>query len=83
MQEFIKKDANPESFKKIIDRILLEFSKLMVDQYGNYFCQNVLRSISPESRLKILKTLGPEIVSLSCNEVGTHSMQRLFEIVTL
>ena len=83
MQDFIKKEANPESINKIIDRILLDFGKLMVDQYGNYFCQNVLRSVSPQSRLKILKTLGPEIMSLSCNEVGTHSMQRLFEIVTL
>ena len=55
----------------------------MVDQYGNYFCQNVLRSISPQSRLKILKALAPEIVNLSCSDVGTHSMQRLFEIVTL
>lgn len=55
----------------------------MIDKYGNYFCQHLLRSVSPENRLKIITYLGPEFVRVSCHDVGTHSMQRLLEIITL
>lgn len=83
MQEFIKKEANLDTIDRIIDRIQNDFGKLMIDQYGNYFCQNLLRTVSPKNRLKILTFLGPDFVNVSCHHVGTHSMQRLLEIVTL
>lgn len=83
MQLFIKKEANHEQINKIIEGIKNDFGKLMIDKYGNYFCQNLLRTVSTENRLKIITFLGPEFVAVSCHEVGTHSMQRLLEIITL
>jgi hypothetical protein len=55
----------------------------MIDKYGNYFCQNLLRTVSTENRLKIITFLSPYFVQVSCHDVGTHSMQRLLEIVNL
>eukprot|EP00347_Sterkiella_histriomuscorum_P024490 403330933 len=83
MQLYIKKETNQEQINKIIDRIQNDCGKLMIDKYGNYFCQNLLRTVSPENRLKIITFLSPEFVQVSCHVVGTHSMQRLLEIITL
>lgn len=54
----------------------------MIDQYGNYFCQTLLKTADSENRLEIIKMLGKEFVKVSCHSVGTHSMQRLLEILT-
>lgn len=54
MQDFIKKEATMDLINKIIDRIKNDFGRLMIDSYGNYFCQNLLRTVSPENRLKII-----------------------------
>lgn len=58
----------------IIERIKNDFGKLMIDKYGNYFCQTLIRSVNPDIRLKIMKFLSPEFVEVSCHDVGTHSM---------
>lgn len=57
--------------------------KLMIDQYGNYFCQKLLHNVSSEQRLKILRALQKDFVTVSCDEVGTHPMQRLIEMINL
>lgn len=80
MQEYLKK-APINSISLIIERIKGDFGKLMADSYGNYFCQTLVRSVASEQRLKILKALSPDFVAVSCDPVGTHSMQRLVEIV--
>lgn len=53
----------------------------MKDQYGNYFCQKLLHNASPDQRIKILKALSKDFVNVSCDDVGTHPMQRLVEMV--
>ena len=55
----------------------------MVDQYGNYFCQKLLQSSSSQQRLQILKALKPNIVKISCDKKGTHSMQCLIEMINM
>ena len=62
MQLYIKKETNQDQINKIIDRIQNDCGKLMIDKYGNYFCQNLLRTVSPENRLKIITFLSPEFV---------------------
>ncbi len=57
--------------------------KLMVDQYGNYFCQKLLQSASQEQRLKILSVLHDNIVMISCSKKGTHSLQCLIEMINM
>lgn len=73
MQEFLKK-APINSINLIIERIKEDFGKLMSDSYGNYFCQTLVRSVASEQRLKILKSLNNQFVTVACDSVGTHSM---------
>jgi hypothetical protein len=56
MQSFIKR-ASFNNLNTIIEEIKSEFGKLMIDQYGNYFCQKLLHNVSSEQRLKILRAL--------------------------
>ncbi|CDW83480.1 rna-binding protein [Stylonychia lemnae] len=81
MQQFVQK-ANLEQIENIIKRIQNDLGNLMIDKYGNYFCQNLLRTVNPQNRLKIISYLSPEFVKVSNHDVGTHSIQRLLEVVT-
>lgn len=54
MQEFLKK-APINSINLIIDQISDNFGRLLCDSYANYFCQSLVRSVSTEQRIKILK----------------------------
>ena len=47
MQDFLKK-AHVNSINLLIDKIKDDFGKLMCDQYANYFCQTLFRSIGTE-----------------------------------
>ena len=38
--------------------------------------------MSNEQRLTILKALAKDFVSVSCDDVGTHPMQRLVEMIS-
>lgn len=82
MQSFIKR-ASFNNLNTIIEEIKNDFGKLMVDQYGNYFCQKLLHNVSSEQRLKILRALQKDFVMVSCDEVGTHPMQRFVEMINL
>jgi hypothetical protein len=56
---------------------------LMVDSYGNYFCQRLLQSSSSAQRHKMLNVLKPHILEISCDKKGTHSMQCLIEMINM
>ncbi len=81
LQDYLKK-APVNSINLIIEKMKDSFAKIMSDQYGNYFCQSLVRSVGSEQRLKILKALSDDFVTVSCDNIGTHSMQRLVEIVS-
>jgi hypothetical protein len=81
MQEYLKK-APINSVNLIIEKIKDDFGKLMTSQYGNYFCHSLVRCIGIEQRLKVLKALTPHFVNISCDANGTHSMQRIIELVS-
>jgi hypothetical protein len=55
----------------------------MVDNYGNYFCQNLLQSCSGDQRLAILKGIGDKFIEICCDRKGTHTIQKMFELVNL
>ena len=80
MQNFVKK-APMNIIEMIIDEINQEFWQLLTDSYGNYFCQKLILSASSEQRMKILKYFSKDFVRVSCDDVGTHSMQRFVEMI--
>lgn len=54
LQKLLTK-ANKEVIEFFLDEIDSKVNKLMMDKYGNYFCQELLLSCSGTQRLEILK----------------------------
>ena len=65
----------------IIEEIKEDFGDLMCSQYANYFCQKLLHTAPAEQRIKLLSSLAKNFMRVSCDEIGTHSMQRLVEMI--
>lgn len=65
----------------MVDLVCDHFHEMMSDSYGNYFCQTLVRTVGIEQRLKLLRALKLNFVEVSCSVVGTHSMQRLVEVL--
>lgn len=82
MQNYIKK-TSVINLNKIIEIIKDDFGTLMTDSYANYFCQKLLHNLTSDQRLTILRALAKDFVLVSCDEVGTHPMQRLVEMVNM
>jgi hypothetical protein len=53
MQKFLNK-ITPENLNMLIFRIGKNISRLMIDLYGNYFCQKLIQSCSAEQRICVL-----------------------------
>jgi hypothetical protein len=66
-----------------IEECLQDMHDLMVDAYGNYFCQKLLQSSSSAQRHNILNVLRPNFLKISCDKKGTHSMQCLIEMINM
>lgn len=65
----------------VVERVQEHIDVLMIDLYGNYFCQTLFRTISFEQRSCLLEKLKPNFVKVSCHSVGTHAMQRLLDVI--
>ena len=57
--------ASPDIIEFIVVEVGDKLHELMVDSYGNYFCQKLLQSSSSKQRLYLLKKLSPYIVAIS------------------
>ena len=53
MQKFLNK-ITPEKLNNFINKIGYKIHSLMVDLYGNYFCQKLVQSFSSDQRIMIL-----------------------------
>ena len=73
----------PNELDLILEKIKDNFSDLMTDTYGNYFCQKIIQSCSAEQRIFILKNLKKVFTSISCHPSGTHAIQTLIEIINM
>ena len=56
MQKEIEK-ATPVFIEQIIDEIEENFNQVLVDQYGNYFCQKLFPILNDEQKMRLLTTL--------------------------
>jgi hypothetical protein len=57
--------------------------EIMVDNYGNYFCQKLLSNCSADQRMQILERIADDIVKISCDKRGTHTIQTFIDLVNL
>ena len=77
------KDMNSLEISNIIKELKGNFTKLMKDKNGNYFCSDLLKLCTSKQRLIILKEIIPEFISLSINQYSNHPIQILIELIEL
>lgn len=63
LQKLLTK-ANKEVIEFFLNEIDSSLNKLMMDKYGNYFCQELLLSFSGTQRLEILKKIQPNFIQV-------------------
>ena len=80
LQNIIKEMNNLE-IENILKELKGNFSKLMKDKNGNYFCSDLIKLCSSKQRLIILKEIIPDFFFLSINQFANHSIQILIELI--
>lgn len=82
LQKFLTK-ANKEIIEFFLEEINSSVNKLMMDKYGNYFCQELLHSCSGHQRLNILKKVEENFLQVCKDKKGTHTIQKMVDLATL
>eukprot|EP00347_Sterkiella_histriomuscorum_P024135 403332189 len=76
-------NANPQIVQFLLDEIQSHLPMVMVDNYGNYFCQELLINCSSAQRMQILERISVDFVAICCNKKGTHTIQKFIDLVNL
>ena len=63
----------------LIEKIYMNFERIMTDIYGNYFCQKLYKISSAEQRRMILSSMKDIFVSVSKTSSGAHVAQSIIE----
>lgn len=55
----------------------------MTDNYGNYFCTQLIQYLQTHQRIHFLEKIkGQHFVDISCNKKGTYTLQTIIGVVT-
>ena len=55
----------------------------MTDNYGNYFCSELINYLQPQQRIHFLKQIkGQQFIDISCNSRGTWALQNIIYAAT-
>lgn len=65
----------------ILEEIGDKVNELMIDRYGNYFFQELIRRCDSEQRLRILQSIKDDFIQICTDKKGTHTVQRLIDMV--
>ena len=79
LQKFLTK-ANKEIIEFFLAEIDSSVNKLMMDKYGNYFCQELLHSCSGQQRLNILKKVEDNFLFLEKNYLEVKYIKNLNQL---
>ncbi|CDW82681.1 pumillio protein 3 [Stylonychia lemnae] len=87
MQKNLDK-ANPLTVEKIVQEIEQKFAEILIDQYGNYFCQKLFLKINDQQKHRLLQTLKEpfsntknKFLGVAKDSRGTHSLQGFLESI--
>lgn len=67
----------------LVNDIGQDFPRIMIDNYGNYFCQRLLSSCSGEQRVQILKLIEHEFITICIDKRGTHAIQTILDTLSI
>lgn len=75
-------DGSPAVVARIFDATAPHVTTLMMDPFGNYFCQKLVEFCTPEQITTLLRTIHPYVVDIALNQHGTRALQRTIEFLT-
>ena len=78
MQKYLNRFP-PFIITNLIEKIYINFEKMMCDIYGNYFCQKLYNISSTEQRRMILNSIKDIFINVSKTAAGAHVTQRIIE----
>jgi pumilio RNA-binding family len=70
---------NPDIIIKIFWEIYPQIPNLIVDPYGNYFCQKLYRHLPIPERLHFLLIIQPFFMAIASNNYGNYTLQFIIE----
>jgi len=74
--------SSVETIEFLLSKICFSLPELMMDIYGNYFCQKLIKICSQRDRIVILKSVQKDFSKIAMNSSGTHSIQCLIESIS-
>ena len=80
-QQQKKRELSRQFTSFILEEIGDKVNELMIDRYGNYFFQELIRRCDSEQRLKILQSIKEDFIQICTDKKGTHTVQRLIDMV--
>lgn len=80
MQKYLSKFP-ADILTLLINKLSFDIPKIMVDKYGNYFCQKLIKIASKEQRVLILQHIQNYFHAISKESTGTHVLQTLLEVI--
>lgn len=82
LQKMINK-MSTDKIDMVLENLKDHFPEVIVDLYGNYFCQRLIQCSSSNQRVFILNCISNKFADIACNASGTHSLQTLVEMANL
>ncbi|XP_016552255.2 pumilio homolog 4-like [Capsicum annuum] len=82
IQRVLEHCNNPETQKIIMDEIMQAAGTLVLDQYGNYVIQHVLKHGKPHERSEIIGKLTGQIVKMSQHKYASNVVEKCLIFAT-
>ena len=73
-------EMSKENIDNIIKELSGNFTKIIKNRNGNYFCSDLVKVCNAEQRIIILKELSGTLSEDCMDEFGTHPIQNLIEL---
>jgi hypothetical protein len=80
-KELAKADSSFVEF--VLHDIGSKLALVMVDRYGNYFCQKLLQSCTINQRSCVLQLIKADFTKICCDLRGTHTVQSILDNIEL
>ena len=71
-------DKTTENIDLLLSKIVKDLHKVMKDQNGNYFVQNIIKFSSGEQLRTMVSCIRNKVAEIANNSSGTHVLQLLF-----
>lgn len=78
LQKFLP-NTHDDIISKLFFEITKDLSDLMVDPYGNYFCQILYKKLKKSEKLTFLKEIRTDFILISSNTYGNYALQTVIE----